>query len=57
MLAFSHHIIRKFTIFFVFHFRSDSNEDTVVTDTVVAKYSINTFYHFEFQKIVTPNNE
>ena len=39
--------------FFVFSFRNDNNEDTVVTDTVAAKYSINTFYRFKFQKIVT----
>ena len=41
--------------FFVFSFRNDNNEDTVVTDTVAAKYSINTFYRFKFQKTVTQN--
>ena len=56
MLAFPCQITLKFTMFMCFfYFRHDENEDTVVTDTVVANYSINTFYHFELCKTVMPN--
>ena len=39
----------------VFYPRDDNNEDTIMSDTVVTRYSINTFCRFEFERIVIAN--
>ena len=54
-LPVSRNIIFKCGILKCFCFRNDNNEDPDVPDNVAARYSINTFYSFQFQKIVFLN--